>query len=391
MSVDELQAYVDITWTIVDLVTPNYAGDKTERRPTLYEAICEAIHVVEEEDTIPDVETRLLTMFNLVRPKEIEYEYAQYVYIAEREPVENESIEINLSDAFILSAGFCNIKEMKWPKQGWTQWYKVLLDRENKELYLAPSPPKPKSEKPKSGALSAGPRVSEPLGAPEDFIKGVLERTSLSGDPKCTFHTVGCSMTEFVITPNGELVYWEGNVFRALTRSVSGGSAGASKYVGGKLQFARREKATSPARANDIEKYLDEEQYPMFWKWFHIKALRGDIYAAPDNSDRNSWFFKKISEAAEQEELRKGISLNEPVKLRTLTRFLGGAYWADYEETKMSFPAIYDCKFLVGYLRRGPYLELSWKRDAEQRFWPTYEEVRGNLEIGERSGWNEGE
>jgi len=312
-------------------------------------------------------------------------------------------VTVTLSDAFEISTGYpLPPQEMGWPN--WKHTYAVrehlccpkeygscdrlhLFTGTSREDILRESTDQIESEpklshlysEPISGWMSvltgkrkkrtaAGTRNSrEPRGAPSNFVRGVINRTDLSA--KCIVRTSLNTLAEFIFTKEGKLEMWIGNHAKYAARFIRGGTVGAKGPpvvpVAANVNWARRDDLPSSQRvtANDIEDYLSEEEYPNFWRWFHIIALRGAIKAAPNNSGRNLWFFKH----GEDDDVR----LNAPATVGDLTRFLGGAYWADRERTKMSFTGVFDAKFLAGTVRDGGHLQ-EWidSNEENRKSWP---------------------
>lgn len=392
LSDEQLQAYINITWSILDLISATDDALETYKqwKPSLEQVIYQAIEYVQDENIVPHLESRLLTMFNLVRPKEVSYEFAQDVYITQREPTEDTEIKITLSIAFEVSAGFCLIHDMEWPDWKWWERYIVLENPLHDGLYLnvaksgklkcgAP-PPKPKSKKSKGGST----KYENPRGAPPNFIPDVLRRHNLKNYCPIFEGTgiLNSGMTIFSFQ-DGELKIWSGSWLKF----------GGGFFQGfniptpiGSLVFSRPNRDltsfSSRAAAIDITDYLSNSK---FWRWFHTIALRGYITAAPDNDEKNSWFFKKDENGM--------VSLDKPVKVGTLKRFLGGAYWADSEKTKMSFTGIFDAKILVGSLKTTyydeDYLALEWisnnKRNKKEWGYESEIEVDDDMDVGEES------
>lgn len=139
-----------------------------------------------------------MTMFSLVRPEEVWCEYARDFYFRTRKPKGNGRIEINLGDAFALSAGIARTQDMKWPDRlvwskakgkGWSRAYFVTQPSHLNMLLRG------------GGYEFNYQRNTWYLSG---YVGGVINLIEIS--PKCFIRTSTWGMTEFVYTRDRKLL-----------------------------------------------------------------------------------------------------------------------------------------------------------------------------------------
>jgi len=187
----------------------------------------------------------------------------------------------------------------------------------------------------------------------------------------------------------GRLLIWYGNCFQYASRYLKSGNLtignGHGTFLGFNIEKpdAAEWGGKRPVTAEDIDKFCHIDR--KFTRWFEKLAIRGYIYGAAANSDRNSFF------AIMADKGKPGVSVGRRKMVRQLNRHLGGAFWGGRGKDVMCFTGVVDGKILVGLLQkpdRTRHLKLKWLPNTEsnRREYGFYSEreVPTRLYIGQR-------